>query len=145
MRVFKLIVSKFLNSPTISDSEYGATGEIFALMEEEALALGNGTNTPSIMLTKNTEQTATNKTIDNAQNTLLNVPYLGTVQLYPAAVHVNCKFLPADGTAISRTTYSEYFALVGITFGPGNGTTTFNLPNIASPDAGHQYFVRALP
>jgi len=37
-------------------------------------------------------------------------------------------FLPQDGRAISRTTYSELFALIGTTFGSGDGSTTFNLP-----------------
>ena len=38
-------------------------------------------------------------------------------------------FLPQDGRAISRTTYSELFALVGTTFGEGDGSTTFNVPD----------------
>ena len=33
------------------------------------------------------------------------------------------------GQAISRTTYSDLFAIIGTTFGTGNGTTTFNLPD----------------
>ncbi|MGZ3675735.1 MAG: phage tail protein [Ktedonobacterales bacterium] len=33
------------------------------------------------------------------------------------------------GQAISRTTYSELFALFGTTYGSGDGSTTFNLPN----------------
>lgn len=35
----------------------------------------------------------------------------------------------ANGAAVSRTTYSTLFGLAGISFGPGNGTTTFNLPD----------------
>jgi microcystin-dependent protein len=36
-----------------------------------------------------------------------------------------------DGAAVPRTggTYDALFAEIGTTFGPGNGTTTFNLPN----------------
>lgn len=34
-----------------------------------------------------------------------------------------------NGQAISRSTYSELFALIGVKFGSGNGTTTFNLPD----------------
>lgn len=40
--------------------------------------------------------------------------------------------LKADGSAISRTAYAELFALYGTTYGAGNGTTTFNLPNYTS-------------
>lgn len=39
-------------------------------------------------------------------------------------------WLAADGTAVSRTTYSALFAAIGTTYGSGNGTTTFNLPNL---------------
>jgi microcystin-dependent protein len=33
------------------------------------------------------------------------------------------------GSAVSRTTYAGLFAVIGTTFGVGDGTTTFNLPN----------------
>lgn len=39
-------------------------------------------------------------------------------------------YLICDGSAISRTTYSKLFAVIGTKFGAGNGTTTFNLPNL---------------
>jgi microcystin-dependent protein len=38
-------------------------------------------------------------------------------------------FLLCDGTAVSRTTYAALFAVIGTTFGVGDGTTTFNVPN----------------
>lgn len=38
-------------------------------------------------------------------------------------------FLFADGSAISRTEYSELFAVLGTTYGVGDGSTTFNLPD----------------
>lgn len=37
--------------------------------------------------------------------------------------------LPADGSAVSRTTYAELFKNIGTTYGVGDGSTTFNLPN----------------
>lgn len=40
-------------------------------------------------------------------------------------------YLPCDGTAVSRTTYAALFAVIGTTFGAGDGSTTFNLPNTA--------------
>ena len=39
-------------------------------------------------------------------------------------------FLKANGAAISRTTYSDLFTAIGTTFGVGNGTTTFNIPDM---------------
>lgn len=38
-------------------------------------------------------------------------------------------FLLCDGSAISRTTYSVLFSIIGTTFGSGDGSTTFNIPN----------------
>lgn len=38
-------------------------------------------------------------------------------------------WLECDGSEVSRTTYSALYAVVGDTFGNGNGSTTFNLPN----------------
>lgn len=34
-----------------------------------------------------------------------------------------------NGAAISRDDYAELFAIIGTTYGAGNGSTTFNLPN----------------
>lgn len=39
-------------------------------------------------------------------------------------------WLKCNGQAVSRTTYAALFAVIGTTFGAGNGTTTFNLPDM---------------
>lgn len=39
-------------------------------------------------------------------------------------------YLACNGAAVSRTTYSELFNLIGTTFGNGDGSTTFNLPDL---------------
>lgn len=39
-------------------------------------------------------------------------------------------WLIADGTAISRSTYATLFAIIGTSYGTGDGTTTFNIPNL---------------
>ena len=39
-------------------------------------------------------------------------------------------YLLCDGAAISRTTYSALFALVGTTYGSGDGSSTFNIPDL---------------
>lgn len=38
-------------------------------------------------------------------------------------------YLEKDGSAISRTTFADLFAYLGTTFGAGDGSTTFNLPD----------------
>ncbi len=39
-------------------------------------------------------------------------------------------YLKANGAAVGRETYPELFAAIGTTFGEGDGTTTFNLPDL---------------
>ena len=41
-------------------------------------------------------------------------------------------YLECDGTAVSRSTYSALFAIVGTTYGAGDGSSTFNVPNLAN-------------
>ena len=40
------------------------------------------------------------------------------------------KWTLCNGSAISRSTYSELFSIVGTSYGMGDGTTTFNLPDL---------------
>lgn len=61
----------------------------------------------------------------------------------------NAKWLAMDGSAISRTTYADWYAICADMFGAGNGTTTFNLPNapgrtIVCSGTGNGLTVRAL-
>ncbi len=39
-------------------------------------------------------------------------------------------YLPCDGAPVSRTTYSALFSAIGTTWGVGDGTTTFNVPDL---------------
>ena len=41
-------------------------------------------------------------------------------------------FLECTGAAVSRTTYAGLFAVIGVGFGVGDGSTTFNLPHLHS-------------
>ncbi|MDK9585760.1 phage tail protein [Lelliottia wanjuensis] len=38
-------------------------------------------------------------------------------------------WLASDGAEVSRVTYARLFSRIGTIYGPGNGTTTFNLPD----------------
>jgi microcystin-dependent protein len=49
---------------------------------------------------------------------------------YIAHSTVPTGYLKANGAAISRTTYASLFALIGTTYGVGDGFTTFNLPDL---------------
>ena len=47
-----------------------------------------------------------------------------------AVVSVPTGYLECNGAAVSRTTYSALFAIIGTTYGSGNGSSTFNVPEL---------------
>ena len=47
-----------------------------------------------------------------------------------AAASVPAGYLECNGAAVSRSTYSALFAIIGTTYGSGNGSSTFNLPDL---------------
>jgi microcystin-dependent protein len=55
---------------------------------------------------------------------------LGGLLPYIGATAPNSAFALPFGQAISRTTYATLFTLVSTTFGAGDGSTTFNLPDL---------------
>ena len=40
-------------------------------------------------------------------------------------------FLECNGATVSRSTYAALFAIIGTTYGAGDGASTFNVPNLA--------------
>lgn len=56
------------------------------------------------------------------------IEYGGSTDLNPDP-DTGAIYLIEDGRAISRTTYATCFSRLGTTFGAGDGTTTFNIPN----------------
>ena len=53
----------------------------------------------------------------------------GSIIMYGTNVAPS-NWLLCDGSAVSRTTYATLFAVIGTIFGEGDGSTTFNLPDI---------------
>lgn len=77
-------------------------------------------------------------------NTEFNlVTPVGVVLPYAATSAPSSWFI-CDGSAVSRATYSDLFTAIGTTFGVGDGSTTFNLPDLRgrmivgyAPSGGH--------
>jgi microcystin-dependent protein len=65
--------------------------------------------------------------IANAQS--LSYLPAGSLQMYGGNT-APTGWLLCDGSAVSRTTYARLFAAIGTKYGIGNGTTTFNLPDL---------------
>lgn len=55
---------------------------------------------------------------------------VGSIYMYAGST-IPELFMLCDGSAVSRGTYSDLFAVIGTTFGQGDGSTTFNLPNLS--------------
>jgi hypothetical protein len=99
------------------------------------LALAGGTLTGNLTLTGNptTTNMASNKGYVDAQ--IAAIPSAsdqtpaGTV-IYSARSTAPTGYIKANGAAISRTTFSVLFAAIGTQFGVGNGSTTFNVPDL---------------
>ena len=60
---------------------------------------------------------------------LLTAVPTGTILPF-AGKTVPSGFLLCNGAAVSRTTYAALFAVIGTTWGTGNGSSTFNLPDL---------------
>lgn len=58
-----------------------------------------------------------------------NIPLAGMMDFIGSSVP-NSSFVFPIGQAISRTTYATLFSLVGTTYGIGDGSTTFNVPDL---------------
>ena len=58
-----------------------------------------------------------------------NTSYVGKIEYVPFSTPP-LGYLKANGATISRTTYARLFTAIGTTFGAGDGSTTFNLPDL---------------
>lgn len=92
----------------------------------------------SVISVTPTQDNTTSRQIDTvgARNTKINSVLQG---LMPSGVilpfggsSAPTGFLMCDGSAVSRTTYADLFDVIGTTYGSGDGSTTFNLPNLSS-------------
>ena len=55
---------------------------------------------------------------------------VGIIQAYAGSTAPGSNWLFCQGQAVSRSTYAGLFGVVGTTYGVGDGSTTFNLPNL---------------
>lgn len=83
-----------------------------------------GSNTSSASSALSTANTA----LANANNALLAIAPTGVVLPFAGSTAPS-GWLLCFGQAVSRATYSALFAAIGTTYGAGDGSTTFNLPD----------------
>lgn len=72
----------------------------------------------------------TDKTLVGAINeTISGSKPIGSIQMYAGST-APAGWLMCDGSAVSRSEYADLFAVIGTTFGYGDGSTTFNVPDM---------------
>jgi microcystin-dependent protein len=88
------------------------------------------------------------QSVSELHDVSITAPVTGDALTYNGSVWVNAPSMPSgsitqfagstaptgwlscDGANVSRTTYAALFAIIGTTYGAGDGSTTFNLPNM---------------
>lgn len=74
-----------------------------------------------------------NISVDKNKRFLVRIPHIvpvGTILAWSVANKIPAGFLYCNGTAISRTTYVDLFNTIGTTWGSGDNSTTFNIPDL---------------
>jgi hypothetical protein len=91
---------------------------------------------PNITTTQsNTECTSCQQSIQQQYSYIESYPPTNTPQtgqiLTNTTGSIPDGYLLCDGSEVSRITYAQLFSVIGETYGNGDGTTTFNLPNLS--------------
>lgn len=94
-----------------------------AIGPEDISAIGDG----SVSTAKIVDLNVTLSKLATSVQEALAVP--GDIKMCATQTEPN-GWLWCDGSAVSRATYSALFAAIGTTFGAGDGSTTFNLPDL---------------
>lgn len=106
------------------DVEISAAGE--GLGTDELTKVG-ASGTADYLNSSDFEQDASNHIRLN-RATSIGVGLIGELRMWPTD-SAPSGWLLCYGQAVSRTTYANLFTVIGTTFGVGDGSTTFNLPD----------------
>jgi microcystin-dependent protein len=115
----------------ISDAVQGELDRLDGLDAENVKLTGDQTvagvktfSSSPVVPTPTTATQAANKSfVDSLMPSGVILPYGGSSA--PSVAWLLC-----DGTAVSRTTYADLFAAIGTAYGVGDGSTTFNIPDM---------------
>ena len=126
-------MNNIIDQTTITSDAVFSGGTIEVVSGKLRVAAGKITSNELANDSVNTSEIANNAVTQAKTNNML-VP-AGAVMAF-AMNSAPTGWLAANGNAISRTTYATLFAAIGTTYGAGNGSTTFNLPDLRG------YFIR---
>ena len=98
-------------------------GNLFIDYNNQRIAVGG---TPDIEMSDTSINPVQNKVVKEYVDNFIPK---GVINTYAGSTAPN-GWLICDGSAISRSTYSDLFNVIGTTYGIGDGDTTFNLPDL---------------
>jgi microcystin-dependent protein len=124
-----LVAAEVLNSAKITNANH--TGDVTGSI---TLTIAAGAVESSMMVDSIEPGSALNASIRVNEKGLIkefsqSVTVTTGILMQFAGASIPSGWLACDGSAVSRSTYSDLFAVIGTTHGGGNGTTTFNLPD----------------
>ena len=135
-------MNKITLNASDSNAIYGASTHVTP--ETNTILIGvyafNEITNPAIVNSEDYRQAIINNEItvndcvvkveENEATLLKNCP-VGCVMMYAKSATPE-GWLTCNGSTVSRTTYGELFNVIGTTFGEGDGSTTFALPNLTN-------------
>ena len=102
------------------------TGESLEIGDSVEICTKNGTLSNAWVAVKHGTSSSSG---GGGGNYILDDLPIGAQFAYSSVTNIPEGCLVCDGSAVSRTDYSELFAVIGTTYGEGDGSTTFNLPD----------------
>lgn len=126
-------IKRFENEDVLQDIQSAGSGTVISVLERQKLneitSLGSG------QIITDPERNKLNSLIGLTQeqiDAILDIETItpvASISLWTKDV-APLNYLECDGLAVSRETFSDLFGVIGIDYGSGNGTTTFNLPDL---------------
>ena len=102
--------------------------KIFSRLAQNVDLVGGVIKIDTVSLTNASMDANTQMAGVNLSTQISSAVPAGTIQSH-AASSAPSGWLICDGSAISRTTYSDLYSIVGTTWGSGDGSTTFAIPD----------------
>ena len=127
-----VLVSSLARSDHTGTLSVGNGGTGATTLTANNVILGNGTSAPTFVApsTSGNLLTSNGTTWQSSTPAAAATVATGIVEMYAGAT-APTGYLLCDGAAVSRSTYSALFAITSTTYGAGDGSTTFNVPNLS--------------
>lgn len=117
-------ISSTTTNNTLTDIANGLTGSVSA--DGQTVMTGNQ-SMGGFKLTSLGNGTSSSDAVNYAQLLAIVLPSGSMIDF--AGTVAPSGFLTCDGSAVSRVTYAALFTAIGTTWGAGDGSTTFNVPD----------------